>query len=446
MTATGGDATRFETAATSLSPVGASKLHHVIVSLIWFALSAQWMTVLPIIVPDQIAVMVGGDNAAKDGIAGTILAAGGVVALVVAPISGALSDRSRNPRGRRRLFLIVGILGSCFGLLLLLPFGSGASLWLYAAVFMSLQFWWNWIAGAYAGLIPDVTAEKEQGRASAWLNIMTVAGAGAGNVLIVATYKTGHPFGPIAAFVALNITVLLVMLIHVREPEPATPCSAFVLGEFLREFYVDPRVHSNFYWVLVTRLLVNMGVWSVFTFLLFYFRDVIGVAEPAQMLPTLLGISAMLAVPASIIGIHFAAHHGLVRIAQVTSWIMAVCALYFALIAFHPSLALIVPFILIYAAAFGAYQAVDWALALKVLPSVETAGKDMGIWQISMVLPQILAPAVTGWIISAVKLSFGDPTAYATAFGIGALWLILAAALVTYIRLPVPIGNQIRTY
>ena len=39
---------------------------------------------------------------------------------------------------------------------------------------------------------------------------------------------------------------------------------------------------------------------------------------------------------------------------------------------------LIVPVILIYAAAFGAYQAVDWALALKVLPSPEAAGKDMG--------------------------------------------------------------------
>jgi len=79
-----------------------------------------------------------------------------------------------------------------------------------------------------------------------------------------------------------------------------------------------------------------------------------------------------------------------IEFGQITSWIMAVCALYFALIAFYPSLALIVPVILIYAAAFGAYQAVDWALALKVLPSAEEAGKDMGIWRISMVLPQIL--------------------------------------------------------
>ena len=61
---------------------------------------------------------------------------------------------------------------------------------------------------------------------------------------------------------------------------------------------------------------------------------------------------------------------------------------------------------------------------------------DMGIWHISMVLSQILGPAVTGWVISAVKASFGDPTAYATAFGIGALWLMLSAALVTCVRLP----------
>jgi len=38
----------------------------------------------------------------------TILAAGAVVALLVAPLSGALSDRSQHRHGRRRLFLIAG--------------------------------------------------------------------------------------------------------------------------------------------------------------------------------------------------------------------------------------------------------------------------------------------------------------------------------------------------
>jgi hypothetical protein len=49
-------------------------------------------------------------------------------------------------------------------------------------------------------------------------------------------------------------------------------------------------------------------------------------------------------------------------------------------------------------------------------------------------------------MISAVKVSFGDPAAYATAFGIGALWLMLSAALVTRVRLRVPAGNKIQTY
>jgi len=158
------------------------------------------------------------------------------VALVVAPLSGALSDRSQHRHGRRRLFLIAGVLGSCVGLLLLLPFGPGASLWLYAAAFIFLQFWWNWVAGAYAGLIPDVMAEPEQGRASAWLNILSVAGTVAGNVVVVATYKTGHPSGTIAAFVALNIAILVVMLKHVREPQPARQRSAFVLGNSSASF------------------------------------------------------------------------------------------------------------------------------------------------------------------------------------------------------------------
>ena len=136
----GEEATRIAAGATSLSPVSAAMWQLVIVSLLSFALSAQWMTVVPIIVPDQVAVIVGGDSAAKEEISGTILAAGAVVALIVAPISGALSDRSQHPRGRRRLFLIVEVLGSCFGLLLLNPFGPGASLWLYAAAFIFLSF------------------------------------------------------------------------------------------------------------------------------------------------------------------------------------------------------------------------------------------------------------------------------------------------------------------
>jgi Na+/melibiose symporter-like transporter len=410
---------------------------HAAVSLLWFALFAQWTTVVPIIVPDQVATILGSGNGAKEGISGTILAAGALIALIVAPISGALSDRSINRHGRRRSFLVWGIVGSCAGLLMLLPFAVGSSLWLYGGAYLFLQFFWNWAAGAYAGLVPDVVTDAEQGSASAWLNVMTVAGTVAGNAIIAVTYRPGKPAIALLAFAVLNAAALAVMLRRVTEPPPATP-PKFAWDAFIRSFYVDPALHQNFYWVLLTRLLSNMGVWSVFTFLLFYFQDVIGVADPAKVLAALLGTGAILAIPSSFLGIRLAERQGLVRVTQTTSWILVACAIGFVLIAFRPSIVLIIPVTLVYAAAYGAYQAADWALALRVLPSRDAAGKDMGIWHVSMVLPQVLGPVGTGWMISAIKGWAGTPVAYTAAFVIGAVWLVLSAILLNWVRLPPP--------
>lgn len=99
---------------------------------------------------------------------------------------------------------------------------------------------------------------------------------------------------------------------------------------------------------------------------------------------------------------------------------MAVSAVCYVLAAFHPSLVLLIPIVLVYSAGYGAYQAVDWALALKVLPAAGSAGKDMGIWHVSMVLPQIIGPASTGWLISGVKAWVSAPVAYTIAFGLAA--------------------------
>jgi MFS family permease len=136
------------------------------VAVLWFALFAQWMTVVPIIVPNQVVAILGTDNPLNAGAVGTIGAAGALIALVVAPIAGALSDRRRATRGRRRPFLIVGMLGSCVALAMLALFGPGSSILLYTIAILHLQFWWNWAAAPYAGLIPDIVPAPAQGTAS----------------------------------------------------------------------------------------------------------------------------------------------------------------------------------------------------------------------------------------------------------------------------------------
>ena len=57
----------------------------------------------------------------------------------------------------------------------------------------------------------------------------------------------------------------------------------------------------------------------------------------------------------------------------------------------------------------------------------------MGIWHVSLVLPQVLAPALTGVILSSLKqdsLLFG----YTVVFAVTAVWFILGTVFVRQIR------------
>jgi Na+/melibiose symporter-like transporter len=405
------------------------------VSLLWFALFANWLTVVPVIVPDQVSAILGSDTAAKEGVSGSILAIGAFMALVMAPVAGALSDRVRHAKGRRRPFLVAGMIGTCIGLALLVPFGPGSNILFYALAILNLQFWWNWACGPYAGLIPDVVPASSQAPASAWMNIMSILGTFTGNFIAVALYVHGHPGAAITGLIAINVVCLAVTIGRVREPPSAGAGRRLALGPFLRSFWLPPAMHRNFYRVLVTRLFANLGVWSVLTFLLFYLQDVVGVAEPGRVLPMVLGIGAMLGIPASLVAARLSARYGIVAIVRATSWMMAGSAVAYVMIALHPHWALMAPVALIYFSGWGAYQAVDWALALRVLPKSEAAGKDMGIWHIALVLPQILGPASTGWIISGAKWAVSARFAYTLVFAIAALWFSLSAVLVARVRL-----------
>jgi Na+/melibiose symporter-like transporter len=413
-------------------------LSHLCIASLWFAFFVQWMSVVPLVLPTQISGILGPGAVGLEGITGTIVAAGALVSLVVSPIAGAISDRWRSRSGRRRPFLIIGMIGSSLGLLALVPFGQGGSLVLYALAFMNLQLWWNLGAGPYAGLVADMVPKRDQNMASAWLTIMTIAGTLVANILVPLLYRPDAPGIFFAVLIAINLAALAVMLTGVREPASTGSPTPFDLASFLRSFWIDPAQHPGFFWVLITRLISNLGLWSVFTFMLFYFQTVLGIGDAINLLPILLAGGALLAVPASLIGAGMAARYGIVRIVGATSWIMAASAVGYVVAAFHPQLWLIVPVGLMFSVSYGAYQAVDWALALRVLPDGTDAGKDMGIWHISMVLPQIIGPAVSGWIISGLSLAASARFAYLVAFCLAAACFIVAARLIRKIRLPAP--------
>ncbi len=269
-----------------------------------------------------------------------------------------------------------------------------------------------------------------------------------GNLLMLQFYVPDHPGSIIGIFIAMNILCLLLTLAGANEA-PGAVAPGRSAGAFLRSFYLSPKAYPNFYLVLLTRLFSNMGVWSTMTFLLFYLEFVLSMTrdDATHLLPTILSLGAILAIPASLIGMKLADRYGLVAMVSLTSWIMAAAAGCFVLIAIHPSTTATVAVVIVFSVASGAYGAVDWYLALRVLPRGQDTGKDFGIWHVCMVLPQIIGPVTAGFLITFVKDSVSAWLAYELAFGIGALWFALSAALVGRIRVSeAPLAPNLPTH
>jgi MFS family permease len=90
--------------------------------------------------------------------------AGLIIAMLVQPVAGILSDRSTSRFGRRRPFIIFGAL---LDLVFLVAIALSRGYWSLFAAIMLIQFSANISHGALQGLIPDMVPEDQRGRASA---------------------------------------------------------------------------------------------------------------------------------------------------------------------------------------------------------------------------------------------------------------------------------------
>jgi MFS family permease len=179
-----------------------------------------------------------------------------------------------------------------------------------------------------------------------------------------------------------------------------------------------------------------MGVYSIFTFFQYLLEDVVKVpkGQLEAQTGTLIGIILAMGIPTSVLAGSLSDKYGRKPMVYISGAVMAVASIIFIGVTYYPSL----PFIFAVAALFGlgngAYQAVDWALAVDVLPEGDDPAKDMGIWHVSFVLPQIIAPFMTGAILNFFKSQGMLMPGYTFVFVLIAVWFILATVFVKQVK------------
>jgi MFS family permease len=240
--------------------------------------------------------------------------------------------------------------------------------------------------------------------------------------------------------VIAGITVLQGVFSLVRIPASDKSAQALELVGLViagigaaRAFNFRPRRNPDFSWVLATRFLVMMGVYIVEAFLQLYMRDVAHV-DPATSTAEFLILLTVTATLSTAFAGWASDRIGRKRLVYISGTFMAMVGAAFVLAPY------LVPghvFTLALAAAgvfglgFGAYVSVDWALVADVLPSEETFARDMGVWNICLTIPQVLAVVFGAWLLT--TFGYGN-LGYSTLFISFVVFCVLGTITVRNIK------------
>jgi MFS family permease len=369
---------------------------------------------LQVLLPNQAQDLGGIDKTTALGI---ITGAGALVAVLVGPIAGALSDATTARTGRRHTWIASGALLGCAGLALLSGQRTLIGLTLCWCV---AQAGLNTLQAGLSAIVPDRTPVRQRGLVSGWVGLTQSIGVVIG-VLLVTLVAGGY-------FLIGSLVVLTVVPFLLLTPDPAVPAGAaprITLRGLAAVFRFDPRANPDFAWAWATRFLVQLGNAMATLYLLYFLRDRVHHSSPEDGLLLLIlvytGTTVLTVVAGGIVSDRTGRRKPSVI---VSGYVMAAAA---GLLALWPTWtgALIAAAVL--GLGFGVYLSVDQALITQVLPAAEDRAKDLGIINIANSAPQVLGPALAFPIVAYLG---GYPVLYLVVAAV----TVLGSVLVTRIR------------
>jgi len=199
----------------------------------------------------------------------------------------------------------------------------------------------------------------------------------------------------------------------------------------LRLFDFHPRRDPDFAWVLLTRLVMMLGIYTIQTFLQYYMHDVIGSTHPEQDTRTFVIFVSITSLISAFTAGWLSDRIGRKRMVYVSGGFMALVGFIFII---TRSLPVVLAAGAIFGLGYGAYQSVDWALVADVLPSHRHYARDMGVWNISLGVPQVIAPVLGGPLIDTFARTGQPVLGYQLLFIMAIIYCLIGTITVRYIR------------
>ena len=402
---------------------------------------------------------------------GLIWLAGPFTGMVVQPLIGALSDKTKSAFGRRRPYLLGGALLSALALWAL-PNSAGITNWIGTHLHLSLPVWgalffaaimiWvldacvNIAQGPYRALVPDVVPPEQHSIANSYISLAiglgsVVAAATAPFLKAVFHYQMSIEAQFIMAALAFTLGMLWTcMAIKERKFEPKADENEekFDFIKSLKDFFaLSPEV-GKICWMQFFTWIGNMCMMIYFTqyavHTVFGVPDLSGVNEAVKASydsAVLAGtnfssvcfaifnlVCFVVAIPIGVLSVKFG--NKKVHIISMISMALA-----FLGMAFTTNQTAVAVLMGLSGIGWASICALPFAMLSRYIKP-GTEGSVMGIFNIFIAGPQVFVCTLVSWIINKCVFAQGNGVNYhwEYTFLIGALCLVAASVIASRVK------------
>ncbi|PKN98529.1 MAG: hypothetical protein CVU43_16100 [Chloroflexi bacterium HGW-Chloroflexi-5] len=340
----------------------------------WIGLSFMWnslhVTILPAVLLKYIP------ETQKNTWLGLLTFFGLILAMLIQPLSGAISDRWQSKMGKRRPFMWLGTGGDLIFLAIMGFIGGLPALFIG---YIGLQTSSNIAHGPAQGLLPDEVPASQLGMASGIKTTLDMAGIILSSLLMgfLISAKDPDPTLSTIVIIALLVVFALITLLGSREKSTYLPQRTRVDWKALWKavFYFKAEGDKNYWRLIFSRFLYLVGIYGFQSFAQYFIRDKFSSQDPIQFTQFVMGSFVIVLIIFSLFSGRWSDKIGRKRLQIVSSFIGALGSI---MVIFAATPFQLILFGSILGAGLGIFLATNWALANQMAPAGDV-GKYIGL-------------------------------------------------------------------
>ncbi|MFJ4072786.1 MFS transporter [Paenarthrobacter sp. NPDC089988] len=365
------------------------------------------------------------DPASKETSYGMAVSISAMLLLVTVPLTGALSDRTTSRLGRRRPWIIGGLVPA---LLAAAVIGMVPSTPVIIAAYVIALVCAQAAFNAYAVIPIEALPDNKRARVMGAMGMFGALAMSAGSYL--AAWLVDVPLFMMCVPVLLAVLCSLPLLVLYRDPvKTRSEVPPLDIKGLAKSFLVNPRKHPNFAWAWVSRFLAGVAMTALFAYFIFFLID--GLHMPIAEAGRSAGTLTLISAPVSIL--FFTASGWLSdKIGRRKPFVIAAALLMATALVLGATATSFEQFVvawIVFAMGQAMYLTVDLALCAAVLPDARDTGKDMAVFSLALSIPNIIVPAAAPAI-----LAIGSGHNYGLLWFAAAALCALGSVTVTFIK------------